>query len=63
MMWGSAMADGRIYAANVNYDRLPYTLPTGQKSSCGSFRALDPATGQILWQTADPLPGAQDGRR
>jgi polyvinyl alcohol dehydrogenase (cytochrome) len=60
MMWGSAMADGRIYAANVNFDRLPYTLPNGQTSSWGNFTALNAATGQIVWQTPDPLQGAQD---
>ncbi|WP_375768143.1 PQQ-binding-like beta-propeller repeat protein [Archangium gephyra] len=60
MMWGSAMADGRIYAANVNYDHLEYTLPNGQTSSWGNFTALNAATGQIVWQTPDPLQGAQD---
>jgi polyvinyl alcohol dehydrogenase (cytochrome) len=60
MMWGSAMADGRIFAANVNYDRLPYTLPNGQTSSWGNFTAMNAATGQILWQTPDPVQGAQD---
>jgi polyvinyl alcohol dehydrogenase (cytochrome) len=61
MMWGSAMADGRIYAANVNYDSLSYTLqPSGQTSSWGNFTAMNAATGQLLWQTPDPVVGAHD---
>jgi polyvinyl alcohol dehydrogenase (cytochrome) len=59
LMWGSAMADGRIYAANVNFHNLPYTLPNGETSSWGNFTGLDAATGQILWQTPDPV-GSQD---
>ncbi len=60
LMWGSAMADGRIYSALANFHRLPYTLPSGETSSWGNFTAMDAATGQILWQTPDPVVGAQD---
>jgi len=61
MMWGSAMGDGRIYAANVNFDSQPYTLqPSGQTSSWGNFTAMNAANGQILWQTPDPVVGAHD---
>jgi polyvinyl alcohol dehydrogenase (cytochrome) len=55
LMWGSAMADGRIYAALANFYRLPYTLPSGETSAWGNFTAMDAATGQILWQTPDPM--------
>jgi polyvinyl alcohol dehydrogenase (cytochrome) len=59
MMWGSAFADGRIYTATTNLDRIPYELPHGGTSSWGSFAALDAATGQKLWQTPDPV-GSHD---
>jgi polyvinyl alcohol dehydrogenase (cytochrome) len=60
LMWGSAMADGRIYAATSNFARLPYTLPSGETSAWGNFTAMDAATGRILWQTPDPVVGTQD---
>jgi polyvinyl alcohol dehydrogenase (cytochrome) len=52
--WGTATDGKRIYAAESNFDRLPYTLPNGQTIHSGSFAALDPATGKLLWQVADP---------
>jgi polyvinyl alcohol dehydrogenase (cytochrome) len=60
LMWGSAMADGRIFAASANYEKKPYTLPSGETSSWGNFTALDAVTGQILWQTPDPVVGGSD---
>jgi polyvinyl alcohol dehydrogenase (cytochrome) len=54
--WGTASDGQRIYAAISNFDRQSYTLrPSGQTITWGAFSALDAATGQILWQTADPL--------
>jgi polyvinyl alcohol dehydrogenase (cytochrome) len=51
--WGTATDGRRIYIAEANFGRQPYphndSLP-----SVGSFAALDPATGQILWQVTDP---------
>jgi len=35
-----------------------YTLVNGQSISWGSWSAIDVATGRIVWQTADPTPGA-----
>ncbi len=49
MEWGSATDGKRIYVAISNYYGLPYAA-----GSAGSWAALDPATGAILWQTADP---------
>lgn len=60
MMWGSAFADGHIYTAGANFFHLPYYLPDGTVSSWGNFTALDAATGQIVWQTPDPVEGTQD---
>lgn len=53
--WGSATDGQRIYVAIGDLYGIPYTLqPSGQTINAGSWSALDPATGQILWQTADP---------
>ena len=47
--WGSATDGNRIYVADANF----YGIPWGG-GSAGFFAALDPATGNILWKTADP---------
>lgn len=53
--WGSATDGQRIYVAIGNKDHTSYTLqPSGQTDTAGSWSALDPLTGQILWQTPDP---------
>jgi len=44
----------RIYVAEENFNGIPYTLRGGETVSSGSWAALDPDTGKILWQTADP---------
>lgn len=49
MEWGSASDGQRIYVAIVNMYGIPYAA-----GSAGSWAALDPATGAILWQVADP---------
>lgn len=62
MEWGSATDGKRIYFAVANLNFGPaahYTMvnpPPGTPatSDAGSWGAVDPATGQILWQTADP---------
>jgi polyvinyl alcohol dehydrogenase (cytochrome) len=52
MEWGSASDGKRIYVSITNF----YGIPYGPKGSfnAGSWSALDPATGAVLWQTADP---------
>lgn len=59
LQWGSATDGRRIYFANVNSGLVPVTID-GVTSSSGFWGALDAATGQILWRTADPnfLSGA-----
>src|SRR5262249_59778094 len=55
LQWGSATDGSRIYFAEANSDRRPHTLePSGKKTRGGSWGALDPLTGTILWQTAVP---------
>jgi polyvinyl alcohol dehydrogenase (cytochrome) len=56
IQWGSAIDDDRIYAAIGHVGvGTPYTLPSGQTITGGSWAALDPRTGRIIWQVADPL--------
>jgi polyvinyl alcohol dehydrogenase (cytochrome) len=56
--WGSASDGRRIYVAIANFYGIPYEIASadGQKTTTnsGSWAALDPATGRILWQVADP---------
>jgi polyvinyl alcohol dehydrogenase (cytochrome) len=59
--WGTATDGRRIYVAIANRFHLPYALvPSGQQITWGSWSALDVATGNILWQTADPTAGTID---
>lgn len=57
LQWGSATDGTRIYTANANSNQVPWT-PMGAvaPTTRGAWSALDPATGAVLWQTADPLP-------
>jgi len=66
MEWGTAFDGERIYASITNQHHIPYQLTqngvlTHETATGGSWAALDPHTGTILWQTADPqvetLPG------
>jgi polyvinyl alcohol dehydrogenase (cytochrome) len=52
--WGSATDGNRIYVAIGNFYGIPYTMSDGSTSAAGSWAALDPATGRIIWQVADP---------
>lgn len=54
MEWGSATDGTRIYYQISNQYGIPYTLKDGTTTNGGLWGALDPATGAILWQTADP---------
>jgi len=49
IMWGSAADGQRIYVAIANGDGIAYSA-----GSAGSWAALNPANGQILWQVPDP---------
>lgn len=57
--WGSAYDGKRIYVSISNQHHLPYRMTengnlTDISSTGGSWAALDPETGKILWQRADP---------
>jgi polyvinyl alcohol dehydrogenase (cytochrome) len=54
--WGTATDGKRIYVPIANWRGYSYSLqPSGTQASAGSWAALDPATGNFLWQTAKPL--------
>jgi polyvinyl alcohol dehydrogenase (cytochrome) len=66
MEWGTATDGQRIYVSITNHHHIPYRLTengalTSTTVTGGSWAALDPNSGRILWQTADPqvetLPG------
>jgi polyvinyl alcohol dehydrogenase (cytochrome) len=57
--WGTAFDGRRIYVPITNHHHIPYELTqhgtlTTETTTGGSWAALDPITGKILWQTADP---------
>jgi outer membrane protein assembly factor BamB len=57
--WGTAYDGRRIYGSLTNQHHISYSLTedgtlTNTVVTGGSWMALDPATGKILWQTADP---------
>jgi polyvinyl alcohol dehydrogenase (cytochrome) len=59
IQWGTAVDSRRIYAAiGHNQRRVPYQLPSGETITGGSFAALDPSSGRILWQVPDPQEAA-----
>lgn len=60
IQWGTATDGDRIYVADANNEYVSFKGPAGQTITGGSWAALDAATGKILWQTADPTPGAFD---
>jgi polyvinyl alcohol dehydrogenase (cytochrome) len=66
MEWGTAFDGQRIYVSITNQHHIAYNLTshgelTNMMVTGGSWAALDPITGEIIWQTADPqtefLPG------
>jgi polyvinyl alcohol dehydrogenase (cytochrome) len=61
IQWGTATDGARIYVAISNSLHLTYTLANGGPTiNWGSWAALDPGTGKILWQVPDPTPGTVD---
>jgi polyvinyl alcohol dehydrogenase (cytochrome) len=57
--WGTATDGERVYVGVNDEDATPYTLAgkgkhAGEMVTAGSWSALDPATGEILWQTPNP---------
>ena len=60
--WGTATDGSRIYVAITNNNHVSYQLqPNGPTIDWGSWAALDVRDGHVVWQIADPTPGAQNG--
>jgi polyvinyl alcohol dehydrogenase (cytochrome) len=58
MNWGTAFDGERIYASLTNHRHIPYQMTqngitSGPTYTGGSWAALDPNTGTILWQVPD----------
>jgi polyvinyl alcohol dehydrogenase (cytochrome) len=63
--FGSAVDEHHIYVAECNTDFQPVTFTVGPQAGRtvkgGFWCALDPATGQVLWQVAGNKPPASSG--
>ncbi|MEH1125582.1 outer membrane protein assembly factor BamB family protein [Micromonospora sp. CPCC 206061] len=57
IQWGVATDGKRIYFNETNFGKKPHTMPDGTVIDYSSFGAIDPATGQILWQVPEPHGG------
>jgi polyvinyl alcohol dehydrogenase (cytochrome) len=58
IQWGTATDGTRIYVNITNNEHSPYKLASGQTITGSAWNALDPLTGNVLWQTPDPLQGS-----
>lgn len=64
--WGTAVDKQRIYVGVNDEGAKPYVLGgkgkhAGETTTAGSWAALDPKTGAILWQIASPAGPAVNG--
>ncbi|MDH2430866.1 PQQ-binding-like beta-propeller repeat protein [Sphaerisporangium sp. TRM90804] len=57
IMWGTAYDGQRVYLAEANFNKTPYQIAGGTTITSGSYAALDPRTGRVLWQVPDPSAG------
>jgi polyvinyl alcohol dehydrogenase (cytochrome) len=61
MIWGSASDGTRLYTSSANSEFQGWTLLDGSTTNSGIWSALNPLTGEILWQTAAPVPYSAAG--
>jgi polyvinyl alcohol dehydrogenase (cytochrome) len=54
LQWGSAFDGKLIYTSSANSEYKTWTLIDGSTTNAGIWSALDPLTGEIIWQTANP---------
>jgi polyvinyl alcohol dehydrogenase (cytochrome) len=54
LQWGSAFDGNLIYTSSANSDFKPWELLDNTFTTSGIWSALDPATGEIVWQTENP---------
>lgn len=67
MEWGTAYDGNRIYVSIANQHHISYQMTedgklTNISATGGSWAALDPQTGKIIWQRADPQTEVLDGQ-
>lgn len=67
MEWGSAYDGKRIYVSIANQHHISYRMTedgklTSISATGGSWAALDPETGKIIWQRADPQTEELNGQ-
>lgn len=60
-IWGSATDGDRIYGAEANSFAATWDLIGGGQTNSGGWVAMDPTTGEVIWQTANPVPVAPAG--
>jgi polyvinyl alcohol dehydrogenase (cytochrome) len=66
LQWGTAYDGSHVYFGVNDTDGTPYSLAgtgpqAGQMVSVGSWGALDPTSGDVLWQIANPAMTAPLG--
>ena len=54
LMWGSSYDGNLIYTSSANSQYQDWDLVGGGTTTSGIWSALDPATGEIVWQTPNP---------
>jgi polyvinyl alcohol dehydrogenase (cytochrome) len=57
IIWGSAVDGDQVYVANGNTAKVDWDLVGGENVNYGFWSALDAETGEIMWQTPDPIAG------
>jgi polyvinyl alcohol dehydrogenase (cytochrome) len=67
MEWGTAYDGNRIYVSIANQHHISYRMTedgklTNISATGGSWAALDPQTGKIIWQRADPQTEVLNGQ-
>ena len=67
MEWGTAYDGKRIYVSIANQHHISYRMTeegklTDTSSTGGSWAALDPETGKIIWQRPDPQTEELNGQ-
>ncbi len=60
-IWGSANDGERMYVAEANSFAAEWTPVGGAPTNSGGWAALDAGTGEVLWQSANPVPVAPAG--
>src|SRR5205814_1024544 len=57
LQWGTATDGQRVYATLTNNEHFNYLLANGQSITGSAWNAIDANSGQVIWQTIDPVQG------